>query len=193
MAKKSICTIPNCDKPHYARGLCGTHYQRWRIHGDPLFLKQAATGEPERYFREVVMAYEGDDCLTWPFGKNSGYGIIWHDGRTHIVSRLVCEEWRGPPPTPRHEAAHSCGKGHLVCVTKGHLSWKTPVENQADKIIHGTHNRGERSGCAKLTASDVQEIRSLSGLSKADIARQFGVSQSRVSLIINRKAWGWLE
>ena len=28
------CTIPGCDKPHEARGLCPMHYRRWRLYGD---------------------------------------------------------------------------------------------------------------------------------------------------------------
>lgn len=86
------------------------------------------------------MAYEGDDCLTWPFLKSPrGYARMHVNGRDKRVSRLVCEEAYGTPPTPDHHAAHSCGKGHLACVTKRHLRWATPVENAADKIIHGTN------------------------------------------------------
>lgn len=33
---KRLCTIPNCDKPHLAKGWCHMHYQRWRSHGDPM-------------------------------------------------------------------------------------------------------------------------------------------------------------
>lgn len=30
------CSVPGCGKPHYARGYCNPHYQRWKKHGDPL-------------------------------------------------------------------------------------------------------------------------------------------------------------
>lgn len=29
------CTIAGCDRPHRARGWCGTHYKRWTTTGDP--------------------------------------------------------------------------------------------------------------------------------------------------------------
>lgn len=29
------CGVDGCEKPHYARGLCGMHYKRVRRHGDP--------------------------------------------------------------------------------------------------------------------------------------------------------------
>lgn len=30
-----ICSIPECGKPARGRGWCGTHWLRWRKHGDP--------------------------------------------------------------------------------------------------------------------------------------------------------------
>ena len=99
-------------------------------------------GEPMRYFREVVLAYDGNECQTWPYARSDrGYGQVYQDGRVEYVHRMVCEERHGPPPTPKHDAAHSCGKGHEGCVTKRHLSWKTHKENMADAIEHGTLGR----------------------------------------------------
>lgn len=30
------CSIEGCDAPFLARGFCSKHYQRWKVHGDPL-------------------------------------------------------------------------------------------------------------------------------------------------------------
>ncbi len=30
------CTIPGCERLHYARGWCHPHYRRWQRYGDPL-------------------------------------------------------------------------------------------------------------------------------------------------------------
>lgn len=148
-------------------------------------------GDPERFYREVALSYEGDECLTWPYCVSaSGYAMLRSAGTTEVVSRRVCEEVNGPPPTPQHEAAHSCGKGNLGCVTKRHLSWKTPLENTADKFIHGTVLKGERNGNAKLTDDEARELLALKGkMSQREIAARFSVGQATVSRIHNRKNW----
>jgi hypothetical protein len=63
-----------------------------------------------------------------------------------------------------------------------------------DRLIHGTHNRGERQGSHKLTEADVHKIRSLSGrLSQTAIANRFGIDPSTVNNIHSGKRWGWLS
>jgi hypothetical protein len=36
MAEQSVCSVPGCDKRAKTRGWCSAHYERWRLHGDPL-------------------------------------------------------------------------------------------------------------------------------------------------------------
>jgi hypothetical protein len=188
------CSIPDCANAILANGLCSKHYNRLRRHGDPLVTKCTPKGEPKKFYQEVVLAYEGDECLIWPYNTVNGYGSMWHYGRTRNVSRVLCEDVHGPAPTPKHEGAHSCGKGHLGCVAKRHLSWKTQKENQADKLVHGTHNRGERSASAKITETQAREILSLKGKETQVVtAKRFGVSNRSVSNIQRRESWAWLQ
>ena len=189
-----VCEIDGCGKPARRRKWCAGHYDRWRRHGDPT-AGRTPDGLPEKFLHETVMNYQGDDCLKWPFGRiTGGYGNIQVNGKMRRVPRIVCEIVHGPPPTPDHEAAHSCGKGHEGCCAPAHLSWKTHAENMQDKLQHGTHNRGERNGSAKLNENDVRKIRALAGtMLQHDIAKQFGITRIMVNLIINRKSWAWLS
>lgn len=147
------------------------------------------------FLEDVVMAYGGDECLFWPFGRSGGGYAQMHDGgHIVLVCRVVCERVHGPSPTPKHQAAHSCGRGTSGCVTKGHLSWKTPVANHADKLIHGTSNRGERHGNSKLTTADVIAIKAARGkLLQREIAEMYSVSHGTVSEIHLGKTWAWLD
>jgi len=31
------CAVEGCERPSRARGWCAKHYQRWRVHGDPVW------------------------------------------------------------------------------------------------------------------------------------------------------------
>ena len=182
------CSIEGCADKAVGRGWCWRHWRRWRRHGDPTLAIGTPIGAPLT-FLQSAMGYEGDGCLTWPYGLS----ITDIDGRKKIIFRCVCERRHGPPPSPRHEAAHSCGKAHLKCISPNHLSWKTPKENAADKLIHGTHTRGDRDGMAKLTAGDVRQIRSLHcRLPQKEIGALFDISSTYVSAIQRRVRWGWL-
>lgn len=146
-------------------------------------------GDPKR-FLEAATEYAGDDCLLWPYGNVRGYGNLWHNGKHQLVTRIICERLYGAPPTSAHEAAHSCGKGHLGCCNPRHLRWATSRENKADREAHGTAPHGERNSQAKLTASQAAVIRSLRGVSTCrEIGRQFGISRTQVSDIQNGKYW----
>lgn len=191
MAKRA-CKIDGCSRPSRARGWCNTHYEYSRRHGLISVSPSTPQGEVQRYYREVVVPYEGDECLIWPYNRiGKGYASLGR-GRDCYVHRRLCKEVHGPAPTPAHEAAHSCGRGTSGCVTKRHLSWKTPVENEADKRFHGTDSRGERNGAAKLTEADVRAIRAASG-TQTSIGERFGVEQTTVSGIKRHASWAWLE
>lgn len=193
MATSRLCSIPDCGKIARKRDYCQLHHDRYLRPADP-FGRRVPRGTALRFFHEVALPYEGNDCLTWPLSTTKGYGQIRYDDRPQLVSRLVCAHVHGPAPTPDHQAAHSCGRGKFGCVTKRHLSWKTQVENEADKLIHGTSPRGEKSGTSKLTASNVLEIRALAGtMLHREIAAKFGIERRTVGHIIERHIWAWLQ
>jgi hypothetical protein len=73
------------------------------------------------------------------------------------------------------------------------LAWKTPAENEADKVEHGTVALGERHGHSKLTIDQVRRIRSMvsDGNAQSDVAISFGVHQVTVSDIVTGRTWSW--
>ncbi len=133
--------------------------------------------------------YDGHHCLYWPFGKTSaGYGQFGRGGKQKFVHRYMCEYAHGPSPSPKHQAAHSCGNGHLGCVNPAHLSWKTPRENQLDRPAHGTASTGYKR--RKLTEEQAAQIRALTGLQPVAItAANYGVSEANIRHIQSGKTW----
>jgi len=121
-------------------------------------------------------------------GRYRNVGLYAGNGRqvTPCVHQLVAEAFLGPKP-PGHEVAHDDGDGHHNWVEN--IEWKTPKDNHADKLRHGTQTRGENHSAAKLTSEDVVAIRAISGVGLKEIAIQFGVSLSNIWLIRTRKKW----
>lgn len=125
-------------------------------------------------------------CIDWPFGCGTdGYPTMRIDGKMVRLNRWICEKAHGAAPHGVH-AAHSCGNER--CINPGHLYWATPKRNNADKIPHGTTNRGERHGNSKLSDSGVLKIRA-DKRAHALIAKDFGVDRSTVSQIKRRASW----
>ena len=188
MARNLICSIDGCCSLVLKKGWCSTHYWRWFRTGDPLKLKR---GPARSFYEDVVLKYEGDECLIWPFAKDkAGYAQIGDHGSKRSVHRLVCIEVHGEPPSEFHQAAHACGKGHEACVNKNHVSWKTPRENTADQVEHGTRVQGEKQYRAKLTEIEVRAIlRDKGRLSQRELARRYKVGAPAIFKIVHGTAW----
>lgn len=187
------CTIDGCEKSHWALGFCRAHYNRNLRHGDPLaYGSKKRKHRPPVAFLESAFAYSSDECLPWPHGVNRfGYGLINVDGRSTLVSRLICKRSHGEPPAEKTDAAHSCGNPN--CVNPRHIRWATRAENMADKERHGTTPRGSQNGHAKLLEADVRSIRAQPNRSYIELAREFGVAKGTIVNIRLRNTWAWLD
>ena len=188
MAVKSLCSIDGCGKYMHGRGLCRNHLRRMKRYGDPK--GGTGRGELEAFIKEAF-ALDTDECILWPYGTMaSGYGVVKKDGRSIGAHRLICIMEHGTPPVDRPEAGHRCG--NAGCINKKHLRWISPAQNQADRIEHGTSNRGDRHGLAKLKSSDIPKIRAFrdgGSMTQREIADYFGVSVMTINRVCLGKAW----
>ena len=191
-ALTETCLVEGCDSPFLARGYCNNHYRRFMKTGDPLGggKSPAKYGEPQA-FMEMASTYQGDECLIWPYSRlSTGHPHFNSKSGTTVASRIVCEMAHGKPENGHQEAAHLCGNGHLGCINRRHLQWKDHLGNMADMVLHGRSTRGEKSASAKLTPSQVSEIRALAGKSSIrKLAPLFGVSYATISRVIRREGW----
>ncbi|RJG43730.1 helix-turn-helix transcriptional regulator [Mesorhizobium sp. DCY119] len=137
-------------------------------------------------FIERALTLDTDDCVLFPYGRNaSGYARL-RVGEKHAYGHvIVCQRAHGTRPTPEHQAAHSCGNGHLGCINPKHLSWKTPEGNASDAVAHGTVARGP-----KLTLEGIKSIRAIAEVMRyRDIARMFSVGGDAISNAVRGKTW----
>lgn len=105
------------------------------------------------------------------------------------IHRLVLEAFIGPCPAGM-ECCHLDGD-RTNCRLEN-LCWGTFSKNQKDRSAHGTSNQGERNNRAKLNESQVRSIRSMFASGKYTQTRLgeiFGVTNSIVCEIVNRKIW----
>jgi hypothetical protein len=190
-----MCSIAQCDRPLKAKGLCSSHYQRWKRLGDPL-----AGGPPKRpdgMSQAEAFAWfcpgspPSDGCWDWPAGTNEhGYGIFgWnnHPVRAHIVSHGMYNP-HDPVTAERPYVLHSCDRP--ICVQPAHLRAGTPAENMADGVSRHRWPLGETHYHAKLTDSDVLAIRSFRGqVIETELADRFGVARTTIADILHGRTW----
>jgi hypothetical protein len=109
--------------------------------------------------------------------------------RSIAVHRAVLLAFVGHPAAgqeARHLGTPECPRNALA-----NLCWGTKIENEADKVLHGTHLVGSRSMRRKLTASSVVEIRqrAADGESFAALGREFGVRWQSIQSAVRRRSW----
>lgn len=138
-----------------------------------------------KHIEYILALPDTDQCIPWHMSLRNGYGQVRYMKRTWYVHRLSCALHTGHCP-PDMEAAHSCG--NRACINPKHLSWKTRVGNQHDRITHGTHTRGENHGMSRFTEQDILSIRADMRKYQA-IADDYSTTTGVISRIKTRKRW----
>lgn len=123
--------------------------------------------------------------------KKKGYCLVTlcDKGRQAdaLMHRLVLEAFVGPCP-PGMECRHRNGVSWDNRLSN--LRWGTKRQNECDRVRHGTVLKGERHGRAKLTESEVIQIRKLKGKEqRRTVARRFRVSESTIGFIWDGVTW----
>jgi hypothetical protein len=115
-------------------------------------------------------------CLLYP-AEGKRKTVYFH----HLVLKTFVGD-----PLPSQEACHNDGNKQNNRLDN--LRWDTHVKNCGDREKHGTNHKGSLNGNSKLTEKDVLMIR-YDTRRYIDIAKQYEISQSLVSMIKTRKWW----
>jgi hypothetical protein len=140
---------------------------------------------PER-FNAKWCAEPVSGCWRWSGGiQTRGYGMICIDGKMELAHRVAWRLFRGELPIGLC-VLHKCDV--RSCVNPEHLFLGTVQDNQSDAVQKGRIRNGEAHYNAKLTQSQVLEIRA-STESSPKIAQRFGISPRAVRHLRKRETW----
>lgn len=137
-------------------------------------------------------------CWLWTgYVLKSGYAQIKRDGRSAYVHRVAFELHHGidlaSPKDGGPLVCHHCDVRH--CANPEHLFLGTPTDNVQDMIRKGrrvaSDQRGAANNSAKLTEEQVHEIRRDTRRLQ-DIAEDYGVALSTISLVKSHDRWSHL-
>lgn len=125
-------------------------------------------------------------CWEWTGLKDKdGYGLLPYAGKQLRANR-VSLKLDGREALSSEYACHTCD--NASCVNPEHLYPGTPLENSADAVARGRVRTGSRVHFAKLREEDIPNIRS-DPRSNREIAEDYGVTQSNIKMIKDRKTW----
>jgi len=153
---------------------------------------------PENFWSKVRKGAD-DECWEWQGSTNStGYGnVMWH-GKPYTAHRVSA--WLSGMVESPSRPAHSRYKGHVLhkcdnrrCCNPNHFFLGTFTDNMKDAYAkkRKTQPKGQHHINAKLTDEQAEQIRQryAGGEYQAPLAKEFGVSQVAISLIVRGKTY----
>lgn len=183
------CTAPQCPEKYFNKGFCKLHYDRFMKHGMTEKKERIYKVNPEERFHQHYKINQENNCWEWikPLDKH-GYGEIWVHTRKFKSHRYSYILHNGEIPLDRI-ICHRCG--NKICVNPEHLYAGTYKDNVADAIRMREIPIGEDNYLAKLTNSQVKEIKiKLSqGSRNCDLANEYKVNKNRISAIKTGIIW----
>jgi hypothetical protein len=145
----------------------------------------------DRLWKKVKVGSR-NDCWPWTGATNEeGRGNLGIGKKTYLASRVIYQLTYGVDPGPL-DVTHRCD--NPPCCNPRHFALDTHLGNMRQMYSRKRrpHPVGERNGSAKLTVKDIRRIRRLRGkVTQVALAKEYGVSQVRISQIQLRKRNCW--
>jgi len=172
-----LCTIEDCEREQYAKGMCDLHYKRVLRTGSPFVSRPCLRGTIEEKWNRYVDKKSKDECWEWKGYKDKdGYGkmrVEKTNKGAHIVSFYIHNGYIWPEKL----ILHSCN--NPSCVNPNHLREGTQVENMKDRTNSGNAPSGEKHPNCKYSDKVVKEILN-SEESVSFLNKKYGMSKSQI-------------
>lgn len=176
-------------------GDCGSYFCREIRVWTQRVAERALDGEPAAFLRELQTWNRWPDaCVDWPYARlysditgEPTYGQYVVDG-VHYRPHVEMLRWYAgePPDDLRIWALHHC-KNNMACINPTHLYWGTPTNNADDRYADTGNPSGRPIDVGVQIRNGQIRDRVRNGELQKDLAAEFGLSVSLVSLIINGK------
>jgi hypothetical protein len=137
---------------------------------------------------EKVSPEPNTGCWLWVgCSDKDGYGFIRVAGKNLKAHRVSMELHSGVTLGPGQLVCHKCDTP--ACINPDHLYVGDNSRNQQDAAVR------RRAARIKLSVDDVRAIRRrrANGERPVDLAKEFGVNQTSITNIANRKKWAHIE
>jgi len=144
----------------------------------------------QRFWEKVERGSSENHCWSWKASKTvDGYG--WLGDGDRGLTKAHRFSWKihfGKVPHGLN-VLHKCDNAQ--CANPLHLYLGTQRENNLDRAARGWRPIGELNSRAKISETDVAEIRKLVslGISNKEIATKFNISKCSVCDIKFRRSW----
>lgn len=140
---------------------------------------------------------KSDGCWVWTSTIDpDGYGRfglrIGTKVKSYLAHRVVYFLHKGACMDSSVLLCHTCD--NRLCVNPAHLFEGNHEANQKDMSDKGRSTWGDKSGLSKWTNEEVKEIRRRhnQGETQASLRREFKMSKSNMSYIINKRTFSKL-
>ena len=156
---------------------------RRRVSADPHPLFAEAISVTR--FWGLVERRSKDNCWPWLGDTDrNGYGVFFFNGKVYGAHELSLSFSTGEKRLDGLDTCHSCDTPE--CVNPAHLRFDSRLSNVRDM-----HARGRQGRSGKLTDEKITEIRKrrANGARQIDLARDYGVSDGQISMIVRGKRW----
>ena len=131
-----VCTLPSCELPLHAKGLCKRHYQQQWSTGSAQVVRPNPHGTPEERFWAKVPARIAGECWEWS-GRldKDGYGQLRVGNTQRRAHRFSFELHNGS--AAGIIVRHLCN--NPSCVNPEHLAPGTHQDNMNDRRASGNY------------------------------------------------------